>query len=162
LRHVVAIAIFLLIPCAGAFSEQPPNIGAKFNKSWKKGKQSNLCMTSSAQIDPCVDLVVDGIKYQIAYREETHRVTYVYTSDEKFRTIDGLKVGGSIPVSRETVRGQPGWQSYAATTRDGWCPVVGYDGLQIKLKDGTVLDLTGTEGLKSGIAVILGFSKSHS
>jgi len=160
--RLLAIAIFLLLTCASAFSEQPPKIGAKFNKSWKKGKQSNLCLTSSAQIDPCVDRVLDGIKYQIAYREETHRVTYVYTSDEKFRTIDGLKVGDSIPVSRDTVRGQPGWQSYAATTRDGWWPVVGYDGLQIELKDGTVLDLTGTQGLKSGIAVILGFSKGHS
>jgi hypothetical protein len=86
----------------------------------------------------------------------------MYTSDENFRTIDGLKVGDAIPVSLDTVRGQARWQSYAATTRDGWSPVVGFDGLQIKLKDGTVLDLTGTEGLKSGIAVILGFSKSHS
>jgi len=157
----LAIAAFLLVTCTSLFAEQLPNIDAKFKKAWKEGKQSKLCMTSSAQLDPCVDRVFDGITYQIAYRKATNRVTYVYTSDEKFRTIDGFKVGDSIPVSRDTVWGQPGWLSFAATTRDGWRPVVGYDGLHIKLKDGTVLNLTGTEGLKSGIAAILGFSKSR-
>jgi len=152
-------AILLLVTCIGAFSETPPDVGAKFQKSWRKGKESNLCMTSSAQLDPCIERVFDGIRYQIAYRLETHRVSYVYTSDDRFRTVDGLKIGDPIPVSRDTVGGEPGWLSLAATTSDGWRPVVGYDGLRIKLRDGTVVDLTGAEGLKNGIAVILGFCR---
>ena len=160
-RRLLFIAILAVATLHSALSEQPPSLGTKFKKSWKAGKEQTLCMTGSSQLDPCVALAFDGIKYQIAYREETHRVTYVYTSDEKFRTVDGLKVGDEIPVSRETVRALPGWLAFAATTRDGWRPVVGYDGLQIKLKNGTVLDLTGSGATQSGISVILGFSKGH-
>jgi hypothetical protein len=113
-------------------------------------------------MDPCVERVFDGIKYQIAYSDETHRVSYVYTNDEKFRTVDGLKVGDSIPVSRKTVRALPRWLAYAPTARDGWQAIVADNLLQVKLKDGTVLDLTAKdESDKSGEAVILGFSKGR-
>lgn len=154
------VVLFLLFACVSAVSEQPPNIGSKFKRLWRS-KESGLCMTSSAQLDPCVERIFDGIKYSIAYSTDTHRVTYVYTDDDKFRTIDGLKVGDSIPVSRETVVGWPGWQSYAPPTRDGWLPVIGFDGLQIKLVDGSVIDMTSSEGIKKGIALIRGFKKSR-
>ena len=152
--------LVLLFAGSSALSEQPPNIGSKFKRA-RKSAEPQLCMTRSAQLDPCVQRKFDGIKYTIAYSEETHRVTYVYTDDETFRTTDGLKVGDSIPVSKETVAGEPGWQSYAPATPDGWLPVVGTDGLRITLKDGTIIDLMGSEGIKSGTAVILGFSKSR-
>ena len=75
----------------------------------------------------------------------------------------GLKVGDSIPVTPETVRALPGWQIFAPTTPDGWRPIVGYDLPQIKLKDGTLLDLRGNDSSgKTGMAVILGFSKGRS
>jgi hypothetical protein len=45
-------------------------------------------MTHSAQLDPCVEQKFDDIKYQVAYSEQTHRVSYVYTDDPKFRTTD--------------------------------------------------------------------------
>ena len=63
--------------------------------------------------------------------------------------------------SKETVAGEPGWQSYAPATPDGWLPIVGIDDLRITLRDGTVIDLTGSDGIKSGTAAILGFSKSR-
>jgi hypothetical protein len=160
MNRFLFVFLVLLFACVSAVSEQPPNIGSKFKKSWRS-KESGLCMTSSAQLDPCVERVFDGIKYSIAYGTDTHRVTYVYTDDEKFRTIDGLKVGDSIAVSRDTVVGEPGWQSYAPATGNGWLPVVGFDGLQIKLMDGSVIDLTSSEGIKKGTALIRGFSKTR-
>jgi len=154
--------LLLILSFAGtrALADPPPTIGSKFKRSWKSA-ESQLCMTSSAQLDPCVQRTFDGITYTIAYREQTHRVSYVYTNDKNFRTADGLKVGDSIPVSKETVFGEPGWQSFAPSTRDGWLPIVGFDGLRITLKDGTVIDLTGSEGIKSGMAEILGFARSR-
>src|ERR1700675_1918771 len=110
MKQFLSVLLILLLADCAAVAEQPPNIGSKFKKSWKSA-EPQLCMTSSAQLDPCVQRKVDGITYTIAYREETHRVTYVFTDDENFRTVDGLKIGDSIPVSKETVAGWPGWQS---------------------------------------------------
>jgi hypothetical protein len=119
-----------------AFSQQPPAIGAKFSKKWEVPAEPTLCMTHPAQMDPCVDRVFGGVKYQVAYSQATHLVSYLYTSDEKFRTMDGLKVGDLIPVTPETVRALPGWQIFAPTTPDGWRPIVGYDLPQIKQRTG--------------------------
>jgi hypothetical protein len=59
------------------------------------------------------------------------------------------------------VAGSIGWQSYAPPTRDGWLPVIGFDGLQIKLVDGSVIDMTSSGGIKKGTALIRGFKKSR-
>lgn len=159
-RPLIVTLILLAIPVI-ALSEPPPSIGAKFNRKWAADREPKLCMTHPAQMDPCVEQVFDGVKYQIAYSNETRRVSYLYTDDENFRTVDGLKVGDLIPVSPQIVHALPGWQIHAQTTRDGWRPIMGYDLPQIKLNDGTVLDLANKEDMKRGTAVILGFSKGR-
>ena len=162
MNRPATVAFMLLVTSIIGFSEPPPAVGAKFKKKWGAGKEATLCLTEPAQLDPCVEQGFDGIHYQVAYRERTHRVSYLFTSDERFRTADNLKVGDSVPVSQATVRGMPGWQIRAPVTRDGWWPIVGYDLPQIKLNDGTVLDLGHKEKLTSGgMAVILGFSKGR-
>jgi hypothetical protein len=118
-------------------------------------------MTHPAQLDPCVERTFDGIKYQIAYSEQTHRVSYVFTCDDKFRTVDGLKVRDSVPVSKQTVRALPGWQIRTPMTSDGWWPIVGYDLPEIKLNDGTVLDLANKDEEAHGTAKIMGFAKGR-
>jgi hypothetical protein len=160
MNSIAAVAFMLLVTSIIAFSEQPPTMGARFKKKWAAGKEASLCLSEPAQLDPCVGQGFDGVDYQIAYRERTHRVSYVFTADKKFRTVDGLKVGDSVPVSQQTVVGLPGWHLCAPVTRDGWCPIIGYDDPQIKLNNGAVLDLGHKEQQASGgMAVILGFSK---
>ena len=123
-RPVFAM-LALFVTSTTALSKEPPAIGSPLKKRWAVGQQRTVCMTHSAQLDPCVELQVEGIKYQIAYREQTHRVSYLRTSDNKFRTTDGLKVGDSIPVSPKSVRAFPGWEIHAPKTPDGWSPIVG-------------------------------------
>lgn len=160
MNRLCLVALTLLVIPVFAFSEQPPAIGSKFHKKWKVGRDPSLCVTQPAQMDPCVGQFFDGIKYQIAYSEKTHRVSYVFTNDENFVTLDGLRVGDAIPVTRDTVHALPGFEVWAPTTRDGWWPIVGYDLAQIKLSDASTLDLSGKEeSAKTGKAVILGFSK---
>jgi hypothetical protein len=162
MNRVLWVSILLLVTSGFVLSEQPPTIGSKFNKKWKAEKEPSLCMTESSQLDPCVDLAFDGINHRVAYSQLTHKVAYVYTNDEKFRTTSGLKVGDPIPVSRKTVRALAGWQVYAPTTSDGWRPIVAGETPRIKLKDGTVMDLTAKDGPdKNGTAEILGFSKGR-
>ena len=109
-----------------------------------------------------MDQKFDGMKYQVAYSEQTHRVSYVYTDDPKFRTTDGVMVGGSIPVSKDSLLVLTGWQIRGPVTADGWWPILSNDLPRIKLKDGTELVITNEEDLVgSRDAVIVGFAKSR-
>ena len=119
-------------------------------------------MTHSAQLDRCVERVFEGVKYTIAYSQQTRRVTYLHTDDRSFKTVDGLRIGDSIPVSTKDVQVLLGWEVHAPATRDGWRPVLGYDLADLKLNDGTVLDLSMKgQSAASGMATILGFSKGR-
>jgi hypothetical protein len=161
MNRAATVAFMLLVTAIVGFSESPPAVGARFKKGWAAGKERAVCMTQPAQLDPCVERVFDGVNYQVAYSEQKHRVTYLHTNDEKFRTAEGLKIGDSIPISQETVRAWPGWEVRAPMRGDGWWPIVGYDLPQIKLNDGTVLDLGHKEKSAGGMAVILGFTKGR-
>lgn len=158
-RPLVGILV-LVVTSTTALSKGPPTIGSRFKKRWAVGQERTLCMTHSGQIDPCVELQIEGIKYQVAYREQTHRVTYLRTSDDKFRTTNGLKIGDSIPISPEAVRAFPGWEIHAPKTPDGWSPIVGYDGSHVKLEDGSELDRTRSKDRNAiAHALVIGFSK---
>ena len=81
--------------CARA-PEQVPAIGAKLNKHWLTAGEHELCMTSPAQLDPCFEQAFEGVRYRVAYSSKSKRVTYLTTSDGKFRTHSGLRVGDEI------------------------------------------------------------------
>ena len=133
----------------------------KVPNEWSKKAKVKLCMTHPAQIDPCFERFFDGVRYTVAFSRETKRITYLYTEDEKFRTADDLRVGDEIAVSEENVRAWPGWQIHGPTTSDGWRPLIGWD-VEVKLKDGSVLNLRGKhDGSSSGTATILAFVKGR-
>lgn len=77
--------------------------------------------------DPFVLLEVHDIQYTIAYDAANRVITYIYTSDLRFSTKQGLKVGDEISLSRDQISFYTDWQVYAPTTCDGWKPVIGYD-----------------------------------
>jgi hypothetical protein len=146
--------------CARA-PEQVPAIGAKLNKHWLTAGEHELCMTSPAQLDPCFEQAFEGVRYRVAYSSKSKRVTYLTTSDGKFRTHSGLRVGDEIAISENTVRAWPGWEVHAPTTSDGWRPIVGFNS-EVKLKDGTVLNLREKQGVNiTGTATIGAFSKGR-
>ena len=150
MNRVATVAFMLLVTAIVGFSESPPAVGARFKKGWAAGKERVVCMTQPAQLDPCVERVFDGVNYQVAYSEQKHRVTYLHTNDEKFRTAEGLKIGDSIPISQETLRAWPGWEMRAPMTGDGWWPIVG------KLVSGPPRDPTATS-----VPFYLGFTNGY-
>jgi len=83
--------------------------------------------TFADTFDPFVELELNGIRYTIAYQAKTRVITYIYTIDLRFRTVQGLKVGDEISLSREQISFYEGWQVYAPTACDGWKTVIGYD-----------------------------------
>lgn len=50
---------------------------------------------------------------------------YIHTTDRKFKTADGFKVGDVIDVKENELMPYDGWYIFAPKTRDGWRPIVG-------------------------------------
>ncbi|HME59511.1 MAG TPA: hypothetical protein VKF63_14290 [Terracidiphilus sp.] len=87
-----------------------------------------LCLVNSAQFDPCMEAIIDGIKYTVAYRNNNggdYFVTRVNTSDAKFISPDGLRVGDQITVNGpEDLFEEPYFEVYARKGSN-WIPIVG-------------------------------------
>jgi hypothetical protein len=163
-RNTIVLITLTILGCvvlSGAAPEPMPTIGTKVKKSWKKASKGQLCMTHAAQLDPCFDGVFDSVEYKVAYSEQTKRVSYVSTSDKRFRTADGLRVGNEIRVTEENVRAVPGWEIWAPTTSDGWRPIIGFNA-EVNLRDGTLLNIRGKrDGSKEGMATVQAFSRGR-
>ena len=159
---LITFVLFALLSASSQQSEELPRIGSRLDKSTvaMAEKQRQICATSPSQLDPCFEHRYAGIKFTIAYRSETKEVTYIFTTDEKFRTKDGLKVLDEIAVTEQSILVGPGWQVEAAPGSDGWIPVISDFDMKVKLSDGTLLNLPGeTGGSKSGKATIRAFGK---
>lgn len=164
LRNFVSVVIVLcvLTPSWSQAPQDLPRIGEKLDRRTvaNANKQRLLCATSPAQLDPCFERVYGGVRFTVAYRDETKRVSYIYTVDEDFRTVEGMKVLDQIPVSTDSVRAWPGWLVEAQPTVDGWAPIVSGPDMTVELSDGTLLNIIGEQGGSSrGNAIIRGFGK---
>jgi hypothetical protein len=124
----------------------------------KPGKPGRMIITHTSQFDPYFELVVDGVKYLIAYRNSTKRIVYISTKDETFETENGLKVGSEIEVAKEDFFWIWQLEIRAPATEDGWHPVVGYDIEGIERKPNFVERLSPGEKTK---VRILGFIKDQ-
>ena len=140
-----------------------PEIGEKLHpEDIAESASHNMCATQAAQSYPCFETLIDGVTYTIAFDDKNkNRVTYISTSDTKFKTADGYKVGDEIEFPRSQLRVNPYFEIYGPTTRDGWRPIVGLDlGPPEPEKDSTAINLRGNTGKGDPIKTrIGGFSK---
>ncbi|HEY1208441.1 MAG TPA: hypothetical protein VGE85_03650 [Terracidiphilus sp.] len=161
-RISVALAGFLtLVPPGGTQApaihmrqvamEKVPAIGAPIEAPMQAVR--NLCLVNSAQFDPCVEATIDGIKYTVSYRNNNGGnsfVTRVYTSDAKFISPEGLRVGDEITVNGpEDLFEAPYFEVYA---RKGskWIPIIGLMGMVNVTFDGKQIAGDAVQTLWSG------------
>jgi len=129
-------------------------IGAKLERKDLPKKITEEMMTHPAQTRPFIRRSIRGVEYKIAFDRKTREIKYIYTNDLKFRTKDGLRVLGEIPLTREQLDVIPYWEIRAPMTPDGWYPVVGDDSKLFGF------DLTASfKGNEIRSVTILGFSK---
>jgi hypothetical protein len=164
MKRIAELALlFLLSQPMFAALTRVPEIGEKLRrKDIPKSASHNMCVTHAAQADPCFDTLIGGIEYTIAFGDKGHRVTYISTSDPKFKTADGHKVGDEIEFPRSQLHGSSYWEIYGPTTQDGWRPIVGFDlgPLEPTEKNGTKIDLRGNAGKGDPVKTTIGsFSK---
>lgn len=112
--------------------QKVPEIGDRLSSGvLPKRPEKHECGVNSAQFDPCAESIIGGIRYTIAFRknETGYFVTRVETLDKKFRSPQGLSVGGSISLTGPAeLYEAPYFEVY---TRRGtrWIPVVGSLGM---------------------------------
>lgn len=131
---------FALVVCAASmlFGAEPFTHRAKLPAvgSWMKAPRvpglMRLCMISPGQMDKCANVQVSGVKYSVAFRKKGRFgkpvVTNIYTSDTKFISPSGDRVGDLLEVSFSQVVPAPGFEIYAGGAVGGWTAVVGFAG----------------------------------
>jgi len=125
-------AFVVLSLCLFSFAFVPQGkikleVGVKLNRKYIPKKATEQIATHPSQFRPFIKRTVDGVEYIIAYDEKNREIRYIHTTDKKFRTASGLRVGSEIPLKREQLEVYPSWEIRAPITSDGWCPVVGVD-----------------------------------
>ncbi|HEY5839614.1 MAG TPA: hypothetical protein VIT19_11305 [Pyrinomonadaceae bacterium] len=129
-------------------------IGAKLDRQYIPKKIAEEIVTSSAQTRPFIKQSVGGVEYIIAFDAKTREIKYLHTTDENFRSKNGLRVGSEIALTRQQLIVIPSWEIRAPITSDGWYPVVGWDIVPLDF------DLVGSfKGNETRMVSIDGFSK---
>jgi hypothetical protein len=165
MTRIAGLAL-LLVPSQPMFAglTHVPEIGEKLRaKNIPKSASHNSCVTQAAQTYPCFDALISGVTYTIAFDDNNkNRVTYISTSDPRFTTADGYKVGDEIEFPRSQLQVSPYFEIYGPTTLDGWRPIVGLDlGPLEPEKNSTAINLRGNTGTGDPIKTrIGGFSKA--
>ena len=95
----------------------------------------HIYMTHPAQLRPFIERDVAGVRYVIAYDQKSRVIKYISTDDKKFKSADGLQVGGYVEVSNEQVTVYRGWEIRGPEDKNGWHPLIGFNG------EMTVLDV---------------------
>lgn len=135
------------------------NCNEKENKDCKK----QLFRTYSNKYEPFLKKEIDNVVYIIGYDEKSNQITFINTSDLRFRTKEGLKVGSELELTKEQIDKIPEWEIHAPADEDGWKPVIGYDEPEI-LFNGKILfpgdPTTGFEKSDKIKVKILSFSKT--
>lgn len=85
---------------------------------------------------PVAKVSVEGINYEVAYSPETHVIKHILTEDKNFVTVDGLRVGMCMAVSKKQVVSVRHGLTRAPKTADGWTPVIGYRAHVTKCEQG--------------------------
>lgn len=135
---------------AGGQTNFKLKIGAKLPR--KDAAESNsLIATHPSQTRPFIQKTICGVKYIIAFEEETRKIRFIHTLDRNFRTTMGLRVGSQLTVTRAQITIYPSWYILAPGTPDGWQPIViGDEELLGKLKDGEGVTVTIGGFIKGG------------
>lgn len=120
--------LFALLQSPSSSLSHVPEIGETLESPSIPESASHLaCATGPAQFDACFDVLIGGVTYQVTFDEQSRKVTSIATSDLKFKTLDGHKIGDSIEFPRSMLEVSPYWYVYGPDTLDGWKPVVGND-----------------------------------
>jgi hypothetical protein len=170
-KAVMVLCALALLTSHGRAADQTLQIGARANAESRRHSRHKMCMTHSAQMDPCSEQTIAGIKYTIAYRESSRKISYISTNGAQFRTEDGVAIGSTVDLTRDQIQAFPGWEIRGPKRSDGWRPLFGIgflgitivrDGKDVLIKADQTSDLLDKLFAESDITTfrIVGFVQS--
>jgi hypothetical protein len=154
---IVVVTASLCLAEEFAHLERLPSVGARFRVPGNG--LAGLCMVSPGQMDKCSRVEVAGVQYTVAYRKKglgKPIVTYLHTSDPKFVSPAGHRVGDLIQVDHGRIVRAPGFEIYADQPVDGWTTVVGFNGKVISSANQQEVELDSLQ--KAGDSIRLRIS----
>jgi hypothetical protein len=159
-RYPVCLALTLLFTLCSAAQSLKLEIGAALPANYRETREE--LMTAMAQTWPVVQIKDRGIQYTVGFESETGLIRYVLTTDERFRTKSGLRIGSTITVTPSSIDTSSGMEVRAEAI-EGWQPIVDrYDkvlGAQTDSNESKVLTRLVTH--KEVRAKIIGFVKGR-
>lgn len=75
-----------------------PQLGSTLPPTLVTGEKPKFCHTSSDHTDPCAEVAIGGVRYTIAWDEQTRAITWLFTDDHHLVTDSGLAVGNDLRV----------------------------------------------------------------
>jgi len=133
-------------------------IGSHIDKELLSDSTNNIILTNPSQFRPYIDITIDSVDYIIAFNEKTMEIKYIYTDDNNFRTIQGLKISSEISLTKDEIIIYPGWNVYSKITDDGWYPIIGHN-FTFENDSTTFISKDTFKDLSTVTFKILGFSK---
>jgi len=93
-------ACVLLMPPAPAHAQLKnlPQLGSPLPSDLATADKPKFCRTGGDHLDPCSEVEIGGVRYTIAWDEQSKAVTYLYTDDHHIVTDNGLAVGNDLRV----------------------------------------------------------------
>lgn len=82
------------------------------------------CLTAEAHFDPCAVQTLRGVRYVLAWDQDTFQLVYLFTDDAAFRSQSNLAVGGQLRLVRSRLLSFKNWQIDPRSVSAGWFPVV--------------------------------------
>jgi hypothetical protein len=132
-------------------------IGSNIDREYLPDSLNHFILTHPSQFRPYIEVTIHNVDYIIAFNEKTLEIKYIYTDDKDFKTVQGLKVGSEISLTKDDIIIYPGWDVCSKNSYDGWYPIVGYN---FSNNDSTTFISKETfKDLSSKSFKILGFSK---
>lgn len=84
---------------------------------------ANLLMTASGGMEPSFEAEYEGIKFLVAIGYESRRISFISTTDNRFQTGEGIRIGDTLEKVLETSKGEiikePGW-AFFVRLKSGW------------------------------------------
>jgi hypothetical protein len=123
-RQIAAFVFAGILPVASGAGEPSRTLGEVpklCSKVASLPKTNEIVMAQSGQSWPSYQVAVRGVHYKIGV--EGQRVRYVATSDNAFRTAEGVSLESSLAdvqvAASANGKAEPGW-AYIVPLRSGW------------------------------------------
>jgi hypothetical protein len=155
MKFLTGLALsFLLLsnfPSAQTTSDIPLRIGAKLPPKYIPAEVTNMIPIDNEEGIPAIDVTISDVDYTLGYHSQTKRILSIKTHDPDFKTVNGLKVGSTINVTRKQLRIKPTFEVSGPPTPDGWRPIIsedipfnnGYDFSKMKKGESRTCKITG-------------------